>query len=67
VDYVLSSHGFVTPSSVDRHFVDGQLMTENLYRYQPFKLFGADSEIKFAETPDPAAPPSPSAKTPTKK
>jgi len=64
VDYVLSAHGFVTPASVvHRHFVDGQLMTENLYRYEPFKLFGADSEIKFTETPDPAAAPPP----PTKK
>ena len=68
VDYVLSSHGFVTPASVvHRHFVDGQVMTENLYRYEPFKLFGAESEIKFTETPDPAAPPSTPAKAPTKK
>lgn len=58
VDYVLSAHGFVTPASVvHRHFVDGQLLTENLYRYEPFKLFGADSDIKFTETPDPEPPP----------
>ena len=54
VDYVMSAHGFVTPASVvHRHSVDGQLMTENSYRYQPFKLFGADTEIKFTETPEP--------------
>lgn len=58
VEYVLSSHGFVTPASVvHRHLVDGQLITENLYRYGPFKLFGADSDIKFTEVPDPATPP----------
>jgi hypothetical protein len=61
VDYVMSSHGFVAPASVvHRHFVDGRLMTENLYRYEPFKLFEAASEIKFTETPEPeAAPPPP--------
>ena len=60
VDYVLSSHGFVAPASVvHRHFVDGRLMTENLYRYEPFKLFEAASEIKFTETPEPEVPPPP--------
>ena len=58
VDYVMSSHGFLTPVSVvHRHLVDGQVMTENLYRYQPFKMFSADAEIKFTETPEP--PPAP--------
>ena len=58
VEYVLSAHGFLTPASVlHRHLVDGQLITENLYRYEPFKLFGADTEIKFTEVPDtPTAP-----------
>ena len=38
---------------------DGQLITENLYRYEPFKMFSADTEIKFTELTDmpPAAPP----------
>jgi hypothetical protein len=58
VDYVRSAHGFLTPASVlHRHVVDNQLITENLYRYEPFKLFGADTEIKFTElepTPTPA-------------
>jgi hypothetical protein len=59
VDYQQSPHGFLTPASViHRHLVDGKLITENLYRYEPFKLFSADAEIKFTEldTPSPAAP-----------
>jgi len=58
IDYVQSAHGFLTPASVlHRHLVDNQLITENLYRYEPFKRFGADTEIKFTEleTPPPAA------------
>lgn len=53
VEYAMSSHGFLVPASViHRHIVDRQLMTENLYRYGGFKLFGSDSEIKFTELPD---------------
>jgi hypothetical protein len=61
VDYALSPHGFLMPASVvHRHLVDGQLKTENLYRYEPFKLFSADAEIKFTEVPDtPPPPPAP--------
>ncbi|HEY1217721.1 MAG: hypothetical protein ABSE42_18485 [Bryobacteraceae bacterium] len=60
VDYVMSAHGFPTPASVvHRHSVDGQLMTENLYRYEPFKMFSAEADIKFTEVPEPPpAPPS---------
>jgi hypothetical protein len=57
VDYVQSTHGFLTPVSVvHRHVVDGQVITENLYRYDPFKKFSADTEIRFTEldTPPPA-------------
>jgi len=62
IDYVQSQHGFVTPVSVvHRHVVDSGLVTENLYRYEPFKLFGADSDIKFTAEPDPIPTP------PTKK
>lgn len=65
IDYVQSAHGFLTPASVVfHHVVDGQLITENHYRYEPFKMFAADAEIKFTELPDtlpPATPP------PTKK
>jgi len=57
VDYVLSPHGFLTPASVlHRHLVDARVITENLYRYQPFKLFGADAEIKFTELDTPPPP-----------
>jgi len=63
VDYVLSTHGFLTPVSVvHRHSVDGEVLTENLYRYEPFKLFGADSDIKFTAEPEPAASPPPAKK-----
>jgi len=58
VDYAMSPHGFLTPSSVvHRHSVDGQLMTENLYQYAPFKMFSAEADIKFTEVPEP--PPAP--------
>jgi hypothetical protein len=58
VDYTLSTHGFLTPASVvHRHIVDGRLVTENLYRYEPFKLFSTATEIRFTELPDPAALP----------
>ena len=60
VEYVRSAHGFLTPVSVShRHLVDRQVVTENLYRYEPFKMFGADAEIKFTElesSPQPSAP-----------
>ncbi len=53
-----SAHGFLVPASVvHRHLVDGKLITENLYRYEPFKTFGADTEIKFTEFTD--VPPNP--------
>jgi hypothetical protein len=58
VEYVMSAHGFLTPASVaHRHLVDGKVMTENLYSYQPFKMFSAEAEIKFSEAPAP--PPEP--------
>lgn len=67
VDYVMSAHGFLMPVSVvHRHLLDGQLITENLYRYEPFKLFGADSDIKFTAVPDPASLPQ-SPESPRKK
>jgi hypothetical protein len=61
VDYAPSSHGFLTPVSVvHRHLVNGNLLTENLYRYQPFRMFRSDADIKFTEVPDaPADKPKP--------
>jgi hypothetical protein len=53
VDYIMSEHGFLTPASViHHHVVNGAVMTENLYRYEPFKLFSSSSTIKFGD-PDP--------------
>ena len=58
VEYALSTHGFLMPASVvHRHLVDGELKTENLYRYEPFKLLSADAEIKFTEVPETPPPP----------
>jgi hypothetical protein len=63
VDYVQSAHGFLTPASVvHRHLVDGKVVTENLYRYEPFKMFSADAEIKFTELDTPPPPPAPAKK-----
>ena len=63
VDYVQSAHGFLVPASViHRHMVDGQVITENLYRYEPFKMFSADAEIKFTELDTPSPPPPPAKK-----
>ena len=42
--------------------IDGQPITENLYRYQPFKMFSADAEIKFTEIETPPPPPAPTKK-----
>ena len=48
VDYIMSEHGFLTPASVlHHHLVNGAVITENLYRYQPFKLFSTTSTITF--------------------
>jgi hypothetical protein len=61
VAYRMSEHGFLTPVSVvHRHRVNGAILTENHYRYEPFKLFSADAEIQFDELPD--APPPPAGK-----
>ena len=68
VDYALSAHGFLMPASVvHRHLVDGRLWIENLYRYEPFKLFSADAEIKFTEVPETPPPPPPAPPLPPKK
>jgi hypothetical protein len=54
----MTPHAFLAPASVvHRHFTDGQLLTENRYTYSPFKVFSADTEIKFTEVPDPQSAP----------
>jgi hypothetical protein len=68
VDYVESAHGFLTPASVvHRHLINGGLITENLYRYEPFKMFTADTEIKFTELPETPPPAKETAAPPAKK
>ena len=54
IEYLMSAHGFLTPVTVThKHLVGGKTITENRYRYAPFKLFAADAEIKFeTEAPD---------------
>jgi len=56
VDYAMSAHGCVLPASVvHRDTVGGKLITENIFRYTPFRKFGAESELKFDVPAD--APP----------
>jgi hypothetical protein len=51
VEYVRTAFGPPMPVSVvHRHFVDGTVLTENLYTYSPFRLFGSQSTIRF-DTP----------------
>jgi hypothetical protein len=60
VDYTMSQHGFLTPASVvHRHLVNGEVITENLYRYEPFKLFSTNSSIQFGDVSDTAPQPAP--------
>jgi hypothetical protein len=48
VDYVPTTLGFAAPAAVvHRHFMDGQSLTENLYSYQPFRLFTTDTRIDY--------------------
>jgi len=55
IEYAVSAHGFLAPASVvHRHIVNGGLITENLYRYEPFRLFTTETQIRFTELPDPA-------------
>ena len=53
IEYALSAHGFLAPASVvHRHIVNGKLVTENFYRYEPFRLFKAETQIEFSNIPD---------------
>jgi hypothetical protein len=54
VDYAMTPHGFLAPlSAAHRARVDGNLAAEHLFRYSRFQQFGASTEIKFTEVPDP--------------
>ena len=48
VEYTSAPFGIIAPASVKHteHF-DNDLITENVFRYTPFRKFGADAEIKF--------------------
>jgi hypothetical protein len=53
VDYAPTAHGVVLPVSVlHRESAKGVVLTENQYRYAPFKKFSAETELKF-EIQDP--------------
>jgi hypothetical protein len=55
VEYRLSPYGVLVPATVShREYLDRSLLMENLYRYETFRRFGADAEIKFDVLPDPA-------------
>jgi hypothetical protein len=57
VDYAMSAYGCILPASVvHRDTIAGKLITENIFRYAPFRKFGAESELKFDV---PAEPPKP--------
>jgi hypothetical protein len=54
VDFVLARAGCVTPASAaHRHFVDGKILTENLYTYSPFRLFDTETDIRYEDTTTP--------------
>jgi hypothetical protein len=54
VEYAATPFGIVAPVSVKHsEYFDKVLITENLFRYTPFKKFGADAEIKFDAAPEP--------------
>jgi hypothetical protein len=57
IDYQMSHHGVLLPTSVVHRAWDGDfLMAENAYRYTPFRRFAVDAEIKFSEVPPPPNP-----------
>jgi hypothetical protein len=48
VEFAPSVAGCAMPVSVvHRHFVDGKILTENLYTYTPFRVFTTDTRIEF--------------------
>lgn len=48
IDFAMSAFRCAVPASVaHRHWVDGKLLTENLYTYAPFRLFTTDTRIEF--------------------
>ncbi|MCS6953029.1 MAG: hypothetical protein RMK57_12360 [Bryobacterales bacterium] len=51
VDYAMSAHGVLLPVSVvHRQFIGDLLLAENVFHYSNFRRFGAQTDIRFAET-----------------
>jgi hypothetical protein len=52
-EYAMSQYGFLLPVTVvHTRKADGQLVAENIFRYERFQKFSADSDLKF-EVQDP--------------
>ena len=48
VDYIVGPQGCLVPAAVvHRSFADRLLLVEDVFRYGPFRMFDADSEIQF--------------------
>ncbi len=58
VDYAMSRFGVLLPESVvHRQRVAGQVVVENSFQYSSFRMFSAETEIKFKEIPPGEAKP----------
>ena len=52
IDYAMSKHGVLLPTSVvHRERVAGQVVVENAFEYSSFRMFTAETEIKFRGIP----------------
>jgi hypothetical protein len=48
VDYQMSGHGVMLPASVNyAESLNGKVVVENRFKYSDFKMFDANSELKF--------------------
>jgi hypothetical protein len=48
VDYMQSAYGVLLPVSIHyQEQIGGQLLTESIFQYSNFKMFAANSEVKF--------------------
>jgi hypothetical protein len=49
VEFTRSPAGSVTPLlAIHRHFVDDRFLTENFFRYEPFRRFQVESQIQYS-------------------
>lgn len=52
VDYSMSKYGALLPDSVvHRQRVAGQVVVENAFQYASYRMFSAETEVKFTELP----------------